>query len=143
MAKVIIYNGPEGNVHLCVPSPQYMEETGSTIEDVMAKDCPSYAVIVDDSIFPSGIDHEFFDAWEFDGTSITVNLDKCKAIKLKTYNSLAREAAQRRQLNTLAGIPNDPDDATFLAMLQSDRDAIAAATSVAELEVLVLSFRQE
>ena len=130
MAQIIIYTGVDGNVNLCVPSPQYMEETGSTIEDIMAKDCPPGAIIVDDSIFPQDVHHEFFNAWELNGTTITVNVDKSRAIRLKNYNYDAINVAQRRQTNTFAGIPNNPDDATFLAKLSADRAAIAAATTV-------------
>lgn len=46
------------------------------IEQVLAKDCPAGAVIVD--TLPEG--REFRNAWELSGSSITVNLDKAKAI---------------------------------------------------------------
>ena len=136
MSKVIIYTGEEGNVHLCVPSQQYMDETGSTIEDVMAKDAPSGAIIVDDSIFPADVHDEFFNAWELHGETITVNFEKAKAIKLDDYNFWSIGIAQKRNTNTLAGIPNSPDDATWMAKLSSDREAIKSATTIEQLKAV-------
>lgn len=136
MAQVIVYTGPDGNVHLCLPSEQYMQETGCTIEDIMAKDCPPEAIIVDDSIFPDNVRSPFFNAWELNGTTITVNMEKARAIRLDEYNFYAIGAAQKRQFNTLAGIPNTLDDATWLAKLNADRAAIAAATNTSQLEAV-------
>ena len=43
------------------------------------------------------------------------------------------QVAQKRQLNTLAGIENTPSDADFTAELTNGRAAIAAATTTAQL----------
>lgn len=137
MAQVIVYTAADGNVNLCIPSQQYMEQFNCTIEDIMAKDCPPGAIIVDDSIFPANINSEFFNAWELNGTTISINLEKAKKIKLDNYNSAAREVAQRRQINTFAGIENVPDDATWLAKLTADRNALASATSIEQLELII------
>lgn len=136
MAQIIVYTGVDGNVNLCVPSPQYMEEHNLTIEDIKNKDCPPEAIIVDDSIFPADVHHEFFNAWELHGDTITVNIEKAKAIRLYNYNHDAIGVSQKRITRNFAGIPNDPDDATFMAKLAADRAAIVAATTVAELEAI-------
>jgi hypothetical protein len=84
MTQAIIYSNKNGNVSVCMP-------TGAiTIEEVLVKDCPKEAIIVDESILPQGADADFFDAWELNGTTITVNLDKAKTIKLNYYNTLPR-----------------------------------------------------
>ena len=64
---------------------------------------------------------------------ITINLTKAKAQKLAQYNSFALEIAATRGANTIAGLPNSPDDATWSAALTAGRDAIASATTTAEL----------
>jgi hypothetical protein len=69
---------------------------------------------------------------------ITINLDKAKAIHLERYNSAAISAAKKRAANTLVGITNTPDDATFLAQLNSDRTAISNATSTSDLQDIKL-----
>ena len=127
MSKIIIYQNENNGVSVCVPANELL------IEEVLIKDCPLNAIIIDDSILPTGADAQFFDAWELQGTTITVNLDKAKAIKLAEYNTNALQEAQKRQLNTLSGITNNVDDATWLAKLNADRQVIQNATSTHEL----------
>lgn len=130
MTQVIIYTNENGNVSVTTP-------TGETsIEEVLIKDCPNGAIIVDDSILPQGVDSLFFNAWELDNGTVTVNLTKAKEYKLKLYNSEVLRVAQVRQLNTLAGISNTMSDADFLAMLTTDRALIASATTTAQLATI-------
>jgi len=125
--QVIIYTTPNGNVAVTVPTGEL------PINEVLAKDCPADAIIVDDSILPQGADAQFFDAWKLDGDKVTVDLPTAKAHKLAQFNAAAVQVAQKRQLNTLSGIANTPDDTAFVAELTAGRDAIAAATTTTEL----------
>ena len=127
MSQVIIYTNTNGNVSVCIPTGEL------PINEVLAKDCPAGAIIVDDSTLPQGADAQFFDAWELNGSTVTVNFAKAQTVKLAQFNANAVQEAQKRQLNTLAGIANTPDDATFTAKLASDRASIAAATTTAQL----------
>ena len=130
MTQVIIYTNENGNVSVTTP-------TGETsIEEVLIKDCPNGAIIVDDSILPQGVDSLFFNAWELDNGTVTVNLTKAKEYKLGLYNSEALRVAQVRQLNMLAGISNTMSDADFLTMLTTDRALIASATTTAQLATI-------
>jgi hypothetical protein len=127
MSQIIIYTTQNGNVAVTVPTGEL------PINEVLAKDCPAGAIIVDDSTLPQGADSSFFDAWELNGSTVTVNLEKARTIKLAQFNAKAVEEAQKRQLNTLAGLENTPDDATWSASLTAGRTAIANATTTAEL----------
>ena len=127
MTQVVIYQNSNNGVSVCVPTGEL------PINEVLAKDCPAGAIIVDDSTLPQGADAQFFDAWELSGSTVTVNFAKAQAIKLKQYNAAAVQKAQERQLNTLAGIENTPSDADFTAELTNGRAAIAAATTTAQL----------
>jgi len=127
MAQIIIYSNSTGGVSVCVPSNEF------SIEEVLAKDCPAGAIIVDNSVLPQGEDAKFFDAWELNGSTVTVNFTKAQAIKLDQYNASAVQAAQARQLNNLAGIANAVSDADWQAKLTADRASIAAATTTAQL----------
>jgi hypothetical protein len=127
MAQVIIYQNSNGGVAVCVPTGEI------DIKAVLAKDCPAGAIIVDDSMLPQGADAQFFDAWELNGSTVTVNLEKARAIKLTQFNAQAVQEAQARQLNTLAGIANTVSDADFTATLTAGREKIANATTTAEL----------
>ena len=130
MSNVIIYTNSNGNVSVCVPTGEL------PINEVLTKDCPAGAIIVDDSTLPKGADAQFFDAWELNGSTVTVNLAKAKEHKLARYNAEALQEAQKRQLNTLAGLTNTPDDATWSAKLTADRAAISAATTTTELATI-------
>jgi hypothetical protein len=127
MSQVIIFQNANGGVSVTVPTGEL------PINEVLVKDCPAGAIIVDASTLPQGADAQFFDAWVLNGSTISVNFTKAQSDKLTQYNAAAVQVAQKRQLNTLAGITNTPDDTTWTAKLTSDRAAIASATTTAEL----------
>jgi hypothetical protein len=127
MSQVIIHTNANGGVSVTVPTGEI------DIKAVLEKDCPAGAEIVDDSTLPQGSDALFFDAWELVDGVVTVNFEKAKAIKLAQFNAAAVAEAQKRQLNTLAGISNEVADADFTATLDAGRAAIANATTTAEL----------
>ena len=130
MAQVIIYTNSTGSVSVCVPTGEL------PINEVLAKDCPAGAIIVEDSVLPQGADAQFFDAWELANGKVSVNFAKAQAIKLAQFNSAAVAVAQKRQLNTLAGIDNDISDANFSAELALNRTAIANAKTTDDLALI-------
>lgn len=127
MTQCIVYAQDNGQVAVCIPTGEL------SINEVLAKDCPAGAIIVDDSVLPQGADAQFFDAWELNGSTVTVNFAKAQAQKLAQFNASAVQKAQARQLNTLASIENAVSDADFTASLVAGRAAIANATTTAEL----------
>ena len=127
MSQVIIYTNSTNGVSVCVPTGEL------PIKEVLAKDCPEGAIIVDDSTLPQGADAQFFDAWKLDGTTVTVDFPTAQAHKLAQFNASAVAVAQKRQLNTLAGIENSVSDADFTAELTAGRTAIANAKTTADL----------
>ena len=127
MTQAIIFTNSNGGVSVCIPTGEI------SIEAVLAKDCPKGAMIVDDSTLPQGADAQFFDTWELSGSTVTVNFTKAQAIKLAQFNASAIQEAQKRQLNTLAGIANAVSDADFTAGLAAGRASIASATTTAQL----------
>lgn len=72
MSSIIIYTNENGGVSVCVPTGEL------PIEEVLAKDAPSHAIIIDDSKLPT--DNEFFNAWELVGGKVVVNETKKQAI---------------------------------------------------------------
>ena len=127
MTQVIIHTNSNGGVSVTVPTGEI------SVQAVLEKDCPSGAIIVDDSTLPQGADAQFFDAWELNGSTVTVNFAKAQAQKLTQFNASAVQVAQARQLNTLAGIANAVADADFTAELTAGRTAIANAKTTADL----------
>ena len=128
MTQIIVHTTENGNVALTIPTGEL------PINEVLEKDCPNHAIIIDDSELPQGADRLFFDAWELDSNKkITINFSKAQAIKLSQYNANALIEAQKRQLNTLSGVNNSISDADFLAKLNVGRNAIANAKTTDEL----------
>ena len=127
MTQIIIHANSNGGVSVTVPTGEL------PINEVLTKDCPAGAQIVDDSTLPQGADAQFFDAWELSNGQVSVNFEKAKAMKLAQFNAAAVQEAQKRQLNTLAGINNEIADADFIASLVAGRASIASATTTAEL----------
>lgn len=73
MANIIIFTNDNGGVSVCMPTGEL------DILSVKAKDTPSHSIIVDSSALPEE-DNDFFNAWELNGKTVSVNLDKAKAL---------------------------------------------------------------
>lgn len=132
MTQVIIYTNDNGNVSICTPTGEL------PIEEVLAKDCPAGAIIVDASTLPHQED-DFFNAWRLNGSTITVDLNIAKQIQLDLINIAAKTEAQHRQTNTAIGIGNALSDADFIAMLTAKRSAVEAATTTAEIRAVSIT----
>lgn len=129
MTQVIVYTNDNGNVSVCYPSGEL------PIEDVLAKDCPEGAIIIDADNLPQGED-DFFDAWRLVDGAVSVDLAAAKNIAFQRFNDLAKIKADERARNTAIGIDNDVSDADFLASLTAKRLGISVATSTAELRAV-------
>ncbi len=129
MTQVIIYTNENGNVSVCIPTGEL------PIEDVLTKDCPEGAIIIDADALPQGED-DFFDAWRLIDGAIVVDLAAAKGITTQRFNDLAKIEAAERARNTSIGIDNDVSDADFIASLTAKRLEIDAATSTAELRAV-------
>jgi hypothetical protein len=106
MTQAIIFTNDNGGVSTCIPTGEI------SIDAVMTKDVPAGrgARIVNLTDLPR--DNDFYDAWEMDATSVTVNLDKAKEI------TKARLRAEREPL--LAA-----QDVAFQRALESGADTTA------------------
>jgi len=127
MSQVIIYSNDRNGVSVCVPTGEL------PIEDVLARDCPAGAIIVDDSTLPQGDDSAFFDAWVLADGAVSVDLTKAKAIATANLNALAKAEAQHRFTNTSIGLDNILTDADWIALLNTARSAITAGADTTAL----------
>jgi hypothetical protein len=79
--KVIIWSQSSGSIAVCIPTGEI------SIEEVLAKDCPTGSIIVDKNILPR--DDDFFDAFVLNNdNTVTVDLEKAKKM---TRDRLRRE----------------------------------------------------
>ena len=96
MAQVIIYTNDKGGVSVCTPTGEL------PIEEVLTKDCPAGAIIVDDSTLPT----EYFNAWELVNGTVIVNETKKQAIIDKTQSLINIKESALSKLNAL-GLTQD------------------------------------
>ena len=75
MSQVIIYTNSNGGVSVCVPTNEL------SINEVLEKDCPTNAIIIDSSALPQGDDANYFDAWVLNNGVVTVDANKKAAIQ--------------------------------------------------------------
>ena len=105
MPKVIAFRNDNGGVAICIPTGEI------SIDAVMGKDVPTGrdARIVDSADLPED-DNDFFDAWEMDAKTVSVNLDKAKELTKRRLRAerepllAAQDVAFQRALETGADI---------------------------------------
>jgi hypothetical protein len=132
--KIIIYTNTTGNVSVTTPTGEI------SIEEVLSKDCPDHAIIVDDSELPKE-HNDFFNAWEIVNSKVTVNIDKAKDItkdRLRAERKPKLEALDVEQMKVLG----DQDAINAIdGLKQQLRDAPAQVdnlTTVEELKAVTL-----
>ena len=134
MSHVIIFQNDNGGVAVCIPTGEI------SIEAVLEKDVPKGkgARIVDQASLPNQ-DNDFFDAWEMDAQSVTVNIDKAKEL---TKNRLRAERAPLLAAQDVAfqrALETGADTTAIVAEKQRLRDITNQAdtcTTTAELRAL-------
>jgi hypothetical protein len=126
--KIVIYTNENGNVSVCTPTGEL------PIETVLTKDCPSGSIIVDAADLPT--DNDFFNAWELNGTTVTVNPHKAKTI---TKDRLRRERApllQAQDILYMRATEANQDTAAIVAEKQRLRNITQLADQATTLDEL-------
>ena len=129
MAQVIIFQNEQGGVSVCIPTGEL------SIEQVLTKDCPAGAMIVDSDTLPNE-HNDFFNAWELNGTTVTVNLTKAKAI---TKDRLRMERAPllvAQDVLYMRATEANQDTTAIVAEKQRLRDITQLADQANTLEQL-------
>ena len=131
MTQVIIFKNDNGGVATCVPTGEI------SIEAVMAKDVPKNrgARIVEQDSLPNEY-YDFYNAWEMDDTSVTVNF--AKAVEL-TKDRLRAERAPLLQAQDIAfqrAIEANADTTAIVAEKQRLRDITQLADQATDLDEL-------
>ena len=98
MTQVIIHANDNGGVSVCIPTGEL------PINEVLAKDCPAGAIIVDDSELPT--DNKFFNAWELVDGKVVVNETKKQAIIDAIQAPITAKASALAKLTAL-GLTQD------------------------------------
>jgi hypothetical protein len=133
MLQVIIFTNSDGGVSVCAPTGEL------PIEIVLTKDCPSGSIIVDYDTLPN--EHlAFFNAWELNGTTVTVNLNKAKEITKERLRIERAPLLAAQDILFQRALEQNQDTTAIVAEKQRLRDITTladAATSLNELKALV------
>jgi hypothetical protein len=127
MAQVIIFTNNNGGVSVCVPTGQL------PIEQVLAKDCPEGAIIVDSDTLPN---NDFFNAWELNDTTVTVNFDKAKAITKDRLRAERKPLLEAQDVAFQRALESGADTSAIVAEKQRLRDVTQLADSATTLDEL-------
>jgi hypothetical protein len=129
MAQVIIFTNDNGGVSVCIPTGEI------SIEAVQAKDTPAGSIIVDQDTLPNS-DNDFFDAWELNGSTVSVNLSKAKEITKKRLRAERLPLLQAQDVLFQRALETAADTTAIVAEKQRLRDVtnqVDSATTTAQL----------
>jgi hypothetical protein len=129
--QVIIFTNDNGGVATCTPTGEI------SIEAVMEKDVPQGrgARIVNAEDLPN--EHQdFYDAWEMNATSVTVNLTKAKDITKDRLRSERAPLLQALDVQFQRALESSGDTTAIIAEKQRLRDITQLADQATTLEEL-------
>jgi hypothetical protein len=129
MTQVIIYSQENGQVAVCIPTGEL------PIEEVQAKDTPAGSIIVDNNLLPNE-HNDFFNAWELNGTIVTVNLDKAKAITKTRLRAEREPLLAAQDVLYMRATEANQDTTAIVAEKQRLRDVTTLADQATTLDKL-------
>jgi len=131
MTQAIIFTNDNGGVSTCIPTGEI------SIDAVLTKDVPAGrgARIVNLSDLPR--DNDFYDAWEMDATSVTVNFAKAVEITKKRLRAERTPLLAAQDVAFQRAQESGADTTAIVAEKQRLRDITnITATTLDELRAL-------
>jgi hypothetical protein len=134
MSQAIIFTNDNGGVSTCIPTGEI------SIEAVLEKDVPKGrgARIVNLTDLPDQ-HQDFYDAWEMDATSVTVNFAKAKEITKNRLRVERNPLLAAQDVLFQRALESSSDTTAIVAEKQRLRDItklIDSATSLDELRAI-------
>jgi hypothetical protein len=129
MSQVIIFTNNNGGVSVCVPTGEL------PIENVQTKDTPEGSIIVDTDSLPNE-HNDFFNAWELNGTTVTINLDKAKEITKERLRAEREPLLAAQDVAFQRALESGADTAAIVAEKQRLRDVTKLADNATTLDEL-------
>lgn len=130
--QVIVYTNSTGGVSVCYPTGEL------PIEEVQANATPEGSIIVDNDALPNE-HNEFFNAWELNGSAVSVNMDKAKAITKTRLRQEREPLLAAQDVAFQRALESGADTAAIVAEKQRLRDItqlVDAATTLDELKAI-------
>ena len=129
MSQAIIFTNDNGGVSVCFPTGEL------PIEQVQAKDTPAGSIIVNISDLPNQ-HNDFFDAWELNGSTVTVNKSKAVEITKKRLRFERDPLLAAQDVLFQRAQESNADTTAIVAEKQRLRDITDLATTSLTLEQL-------
>jgi hypothetical protein len=128
--QVIIFKNDNGGVSTCIPTGEI------SIDAVLEKDVPKGkgARIVDQNSLPR--DNDFYDAWEMDDSSVTVNFDKAKEITKNRLRAERTPLLAAQDVLFQRALESGADTSAIVAEKNRLRDITKLADSATTLDEL-------
>lgn len=127
--QVIIHTNESGNVSVCYPTGEL------SIEEVLVKDCPAGAFIVDEATLPNA-DGDFFNAWELNGQAVSVNLNKAREITKIRLRAERAPLLAAQDVEFQRALETGADTSAIVAEKQRLRDITKLADAATTLDEL-------
>lgn len=130
MTQIIIHTDENGNVSITIPTGEI------SIEEVLAKDCPDHAIIVNRADLPNE-HNDFFNAWELADGKVSVNLTKATDITKNRLRAERKPLMDAQDVLFQRALESGADTSAIVAEKQRLRDITKiTATTLDELKVL-------
>jgi hypothetical protein len=131
MSQAIIFTNDNGGVSTCIPTGEI------SIDAVMEKDVPKGkgARIVNIVDLPNQY-QDFYNAWEMDATSVTVNLDKAKEITKKRLRAEREPLLAAQDVAFQRALESGASTTAIVAEKNRLRDITGLADTATTLEEL-------
>jgi hypothetical protein len=131
MTQAIIFTNDNGGVSTCIPTGEI------SIDAVMTKDVPAGrgARIVNIVDLPNQ-HNDFYDAWEMDATSVTVNLAKAKELTKKRLRAEREPLLAAQDVLFQRALESSADTTAIVAEKNRLRDITGLVDAVTTLEGL-------
>lgn len=129
MAQVIIFTNDNGGVSVCIPTGEL------PIEQVLKKDCPEGAIIVDSDTLPNE-HNDFFNAWELADGVVSVNFEKAKTITKDRLRAERKPLLEAQDVAFQRALESGADTSAIVAEKQRLRDVTQLADQATTLDEL-------
>ena len=129
MTQAIIFTNSNGGVSVCIPTGEL------PIDQVQQKDTPAGSIIVNTSDLPNQ-HNDFFDAWELNDSTITVNKSKAVEITKKRLRTERTPLLAAQDVLFQRALETNADTTSIVAEKQRLRDITDLATTSLTLEQL-------
>jgi hypothetical protein len=129
MSQCIVFTNEQGGVSVCIPTGEL------PIDQVQQKDTPAGSIIMNVSDLPR--DNDFFDAYELNGSSVTVNFAKAVEITKKRLRAERTPLLAAQDVAFQRALESGADTTAIVAEKQRLRDITnITATTLDELRAL-------